>query len=100
MPVGKITTTGTDADPIETPHQSGESITDWKRRHKQKVQDANPDGDTLTTTWPHDSAGSMKTTTTDRESGERDDSFETTHITEYQDEMASCPPVTQWVQGS
>lgn len=100
MPVGKITTTGTDADPIETPHQSGESITDWKRRHKDKVKNANPDGDTLTTTWPHNSAGDTKTVDTDRGPGERDDSFENAHIVDYQDEMDDCPPVTQWVQGS
>lgn len=100
MPVGKITTTGTDADPIETPHQSSESITDWKRRHKTKVQDADPDGDTLSTTWPHDSGGSMKTVDSERGAGETDAAFKARHVAEYQDEMADCPPVTQWVQGS
>ena len=86
-----ITTTGTTEDPVRTPHESGESVQGWVKRHDKKVSASTPSGDSLTTTWP--CANGQESTTTDRLPGESDTAFVQRHILEYLLGMIECPPV-------
>ena len=89
---GKITTTGTTNDPVETEHGSGQNTRQWVGAHSGSVAAATPSGNTLTTSWAcvEDTAGS---TTTTRQAGEADTEFLTRHILEYVLDMLICLPV-------
>lgn len=86
-----ITTTGTTSDPITTTHQSGESVSQWVKRHNDEVSQSTPSGNTLTTSWTC-STGREDVETT-RLTGESDADFLLRHQIAYMLAMIECPPV-------
>ena len=85
-----ITTTGT-TPVVTTTQNSGESVVDWVDRHDKDVDDATPNGNTLTTTYT--SSQGLETTVTTRAAGESDDKFRERHQTDYLELMATRPPI-------
>ena len=86
---GTITTQGMTSGPINTTHQSGESVAQWVGRHTTAVSAGTP-GDTLTTSWP---CPGSKPVVTKRSPGESDGDFVQRHEIAYSEAMMNCPPV-------
>ena len=96
---GKIKTTGTTNDPVETEHQSGQNTRQWVGDHSGSVAASTPSGNSLTTSWDCVEEGgdgndaSDGKTTTLRQDGEADAEFLARHIYEYVLDMLVCLPV-------
>ncbi len=86
-----ISTTGTTNEPVSTPHQTGWSTRDWAQRHGQNLDGETPTGDLLSTEWV--SASGPQSVDTVRDPGESDGDFKDRHKAEYQNAMATEPPI-------
>jgi hypothetical protein len=86
-----ITTSGLTGPDISTSQQSGQSTQDWVVKHSTSLDDAEPDGDKLTTTWT--SAAGPEEVSTERLTGETDEHFLARHELAYATSMISAPPV-------